>query len=239
MVLPKFMPPYVRGVGRPDLIYVRINEFVLYGFARKDLTKIPGVTAADITPLGHLTAAAAGGTAGAILCLGANAPKPARVRKRLGNAVTAQGSVSTFCSYNALAAAAGAGWRLVKPVHYVSLSGPSAGRRGQTVIAELSNGTLYAFSMNTADVTAYAGALGLQAAAAVTTDVERKKLVRGSNVPRPGKAGLEVAVGGGTPDTPISGFSRFESFYSTNAELTGFDRLSDEVIIAVTGDTTP
>lgn len=222
------MPSYLRGQLRNKQVYVTVNPVLLYGFAAKDIAGITGVGASDVAALGHLTPAAAAGTAGAILCLGLNAPKPARVTKKLSNAITAQSSVSTFASHTALGTALTAGWRIAKGIRGASISAGGTGKRSLTAIATLSNGALYAFAMNAADYTAYSAPLGLTSAAEVTTDAERRKVVRGATRPRPGQASIELAIS--NADT-VTGYSTFSSFYSTDAPLTGFNRLSEEDII--------
>lgn len=219
------MPVYTRGVKRDQIVYVPVNAVILYGFSAKNIGSIQGVSAADVTALGHLTPTAADAVSGGILILGANAPKPARVVKKItGAAITAQASVSTFCSYTKIADAQTAGWRLAKGRTSVSLQAGSTFKRSLSAIATLSNGALYVFPMNAADFATHGQALGLAAAASITTETERNKLIRGTTIPRPGKAVLDV-----TSDTSTGTFS---SFCSSDAALTGgYSRVSDEVII--------
>ncbi|ARV60604.1 hypothetical protein BZZ01_20040 [Nostocales cyanobacterium HT-58-2] len=219
------MPSYTRNVKRDNLVFVPVNPKILYGFKTKDLTSISGVSAADIAPLGHLTATAASGRAGAILVVGANAPKPPRVTKRISAAAAGvQQSVSTFCATSSLAGALAAGWNVAKPGRGVLTRNASASRGTLTAIATLSNGARYCFPMNKADFDAHGAALGLESAATITNQGERDSLVRGTRLPRPGRASLEVAGGG----TFVSFFS---SSFSGELGKNNFHQLSEEVIL--------
>ncbi|MBD2365185.1 hypothetical protein H6G36_29210 [Anabaena minutissima FACHB-250] len=218
------MPSYTRGKKRENLFFVAVNSVVRYGWKAKDLASIAGISASDLTTtLGHTAQDAVTG-AGLILIVGARAPQPARVSKKIANATPGQQqSVSTFCAHDKLATAIGAGWNLVKPKRSVMLKASSATRGSLTAIATLSDGSLYCFPMNKADFEAYGAELGLQTSATVST-AEREKLVSGSSKPRPGKASRELADG-----------SRFASFYSTSvaesASTAGYDILSEEVVL--------
>ncbi len=186
------MASYTRGRRRDKTVFVRCNTAPLfYGFRTIDLSAIPGVTAGDITALGHLTTL----SAGALACFGANAPKPPRVTKRIANASSsAQASVSTFCSDSALGAAVAAGWSMGK-------SGRSAGVRGgntRTITALVpmgAGGLMYAFPMNKADFDTHAAELGLVSGATITTVAEANRVVSGCSLPRPGRAMKELTIG--------------------------------------------
>lgn len=219
------MPSYTRGKKRENFTFVAVNNTILYGFKTKDISAIAGVSSADlVTQLGHMTATeAANAGAARIMVVGANAPKPPRVSKKISNAaVGTQQSVSTFCSVITLSAALGAGWNLVKTGRGVILRAASAGKGTVTAVAKLSNGASYAFPMNKADFDAYGAQLGLESAATVTTPDEKAKLVSGSNNPRPGRAALELADG-----------SIFSSFFSSATDLgtSGFSQLTQEVVL--------
>lgn len=221
------MPSYTRGKKREALTFVAVNTKILYGFKTKDLASIGGVSSSDLTALGHLTATAANAQSGKILVVGAGAPKPPRVTKKLPNAAAGtQGSVSTFCANSALSTALAAGWSLAKQGRGVMLKAASSSRATLTVIATLSNGAKYAFPMNKADFDQYGSQLGLESSAAITTTAEKDSLVRGSTVPRPGKASIELADG-----------SVFSTFFSTTANLAtvGFSELSEEVVLNTSG----
>lgn len=184
------MPSYTRGKPRNITTYVKVNEQLFYGFRTKDLAAVTGVTQADITALGHVTAP----PANSILCFAANAPKPPRVSKKIAGAASgAQGSVGSFCAYDRLAAAIAAGWNLAKDGLEVGLrtSGKTV-----TVVAEIAqNGVLYAFSMNSADFASYGDVLGLKTAQTLTAS-ELQRVVRGSTYPKPGRAQLTLQTGG-------------------------------------------
>lgn len=218
------MPSYTRNVKRDNLVFVPCNTKIHYGFKTKDLSALGGVSSADVTALGHLSASAATAVAGAILVIGASAPKPPRVKKAISNAAAgAQKSVSTFCSKTGLGVALSAGWSLVNQGVTVSLRAASAQSGSISAIATLSNGAKYVFPMNKADFDAYGAALGLESSTDITTTTERDSLVRGSSTPKPGKAS-KILDGGGT----------FSSFYTdgTNVATAGFNILNDELVIA-------
>lgn len=201
------MPLYTRGQNRDKLTFVKANAILLYGFYTKDLDAIASVSAADLTALGHMDATAAAAVASGIRVIGANSPKPPRVSKKIANAtINTQASVSTFCGFDAIAAAGGAGFKLIKPAQKANLVGLNSSRRSMTAIATLSNSLLYCFSMNAADFTQYGAALGLKSAGDITTDTERRKLIFGSNSSRPGRATLATENGD------------FTSFFSTASE---------------------
>jgi hypothetical protein len=198
------MAPYTRGKKRDQFVYVAINEIMRYGFKTKDLSSLPGVSASDITALGHVKAEVVASETGKIRILGANAPKPPRVVKKASNvAVGTQQSVSTFCSRFSLGTAQGAGWSIVKPGKGVSLRANTTARNSLTAIAKCSDGSLYCFPLNKADYDTYGAQLGLESSVTITTDTERNKLVSGSSIPRPGKASIELSSG-----------AIFTSFYS-------------------------
>ncbi len=225
------MPSYTRNVKRDQLVFVPANSKILYGFKTKDLTAIGGISASDISALGHLTSAAASTQTGKILVVGCNAPKPPRVSKKISTAAAGtQQTVSTFCGVTNLATALGAGWNLAKQGKGVLLKAASATRGSLTVIAELSNGALYCFPMNKTDFDTHGASLGLKSSAEITTTAERDSLVRGSRVPKPGKASIEL-TGGGV----------FSSYFSTSKEgdlgQAGFNQLTEETILALTTNT--
>jgi hypothetical protein len=217
------MPAYVRGTPRNNLTFVRVNDYpLLYGWRAPDFSSFTGITAADITALGHLTAVGAAAVPNRIMILGANSPKPARVTKKLSPGVTTErGSVSTFCAYNQGAAAVAAGWATSRGAKGVSVKPAAAGRRSQTAVAELSNGVLYAFPLNSSDFAIAAADLGLQSAGQISA-TERKRLATGMSKTRPGKAAKEDSDG------------LFVTYYSTasadTAATAGWDILSSEVV---------
>ena len=184
------MPSYTRGRLRDQMTYVAVNATLRYGFRTKDLAQVTGVAASDLTALGHVAIGAVGGAA--VLCFGANSPKPPRATKRLTRSVSnVQGSVSTFCAFNQVSAAIAAGWSV--------RSGRSVGLRstGRTTTAVVSLGAgqaMYAFPMNTEDFNSYGTDLGLQSGASITS-AELNRLVTGSSQPRPGRATRILANG--------------------------------------------
>jgi hypothetical protein len=201
------MPEYTRGTLRDVLTFVPVNSILHYGWKTVDLAARTGISGADIkTQLGHMTAAEAIAVTTAILVTGANSPKPARVVKRDPTAPISQpSSTSTYVAYNKLAAAATGGWSLSKPARGVRLTANVDGKRSVTAIAELSNGALYAFPLNRVDFDRVSTVLGLQSAAQITTETERKSLITGSRT-KPGRCSIEDNGG------------IFATFYSTAAE---------------------
>ncbi|PHJ60235.1 hypothetical protein VF14_11645 [Nostoc linckia z18] len=218
------MPSYTRNKKREDVIFVAVNSVIRFGWKSKDLASVSGISQSDLTnDLGHTAQNAVTGS-GLILVIGAQAPKPARVTKRLSNAtVGQQQSISTFCAHDKLATALGKGWNLSKNRRSVTLRALSASRGSLTAIAKLSGDIHYCFPMNKADFEAYGSELGLESATNIT-DTERNKLVSGSSKPRPGRASKQLSDG-----------STFSSFYSTATDVSavGYDILSEEIVLAV------
>ncbi|QMS87308.1 hypothetical protein HUN01_06815 [Nostoc edaphicum CCNP1411] len=218
------MPSYTRNKKREDVIFVAVNPVVRFGWKSKNLASISGISQTDLTTdLGHTAQSAVTGS-GLILVIGAQAPKPARVTKRISNAtVGQQQSVSTFCAYDKLATALGKSWNLSKNRRSVTLRASSAQRGSLTAVATLSDGSLYCFSMNKADFEAYGAELGLEHSETIS-NTERNKLVSGSSKPRPGRASKQLTDG-----------SNFSSFYSTsmaeNVSTAGYDILSEEIVL--------
>lgn len=216
------MPGYLRNQPRTRLTFVRVNSIFCFGWKAKDIAEGSGVSASDLTALGHMDVATASAISGRIMVTGANKPKPARVTKKIPNATVAmRSSASTFCAYDKLVTAAAAGWYQSSAAKGVKLQPPGEGIRKVTAIATLSNDCLYAFPLDSADFEANKGPLGLQGATEIQ-DGERLRLVRGSRT-KPGRAAKAV-TGGGT----------FSTFYSstneTEAAGAGFELLSPEFI---------
>ncbi|WGV25969.1 hypothetical protein [Halotia branconii] len=213
-----------RGKKRSNLVFVLVNDFMYFGFKPKDLTSFPSISTSDVTALGHVVASAV--TAGKIRVIGAQAPKPPRVTKRISGAtVGQQQTVSTYCAYPSITTAQAAGWNLIKGRRGVSLRASSANRGSLTAIATLSDFSLYCFPMNKADFEAYGAELGLKRSTNITNNVERGKLVSGSSTPYPGRASKLLAGG-----------SVFSSFFSTakqgDAAQAGYDIVSEEKVLS-------
>jgi hypothetical protein len=224
------MPSYTRNKKRENMVFVAVNPVIRFGWKSKDLASISGISQSDLTnDLGHTAQSSITGS-GLILVVGAQAPKPARVTKKLSNAsVLQQQSVSTFCAHDKLATALGKGWNLSQNRRSVTLRASNASRGSLTAIATLSDGTFYCFPMNKADFEAYSAELGLDKSTKITNENERNKLVSGSSKPRPGRASKRLDDG-----------SSFSSFYSTGTDVAAadYDILSEEVILPVsTGGT--
>lgn len=217
------MPAYTRGSVRDNLTFVKINPILMYGWKAPDLAAKLGIDAVELdTDLGHMDAPTAQAIPGAILITGANSPKPARVVKRDRTApINQTASTSTYISFDRSAAATAAGWTLSGFARGVSLTANLPSNRSVTAIAELSNGLLYAFSLNQADFTLVKTPLGLKDASQVTSVNERRRLATGART-YPGKCSR--AEGTGTLST----------YFSTDAETTavaaGFSILRPERI---------
>ncbi|UYD38980.1 hypothetical protein [Tolypothrix sp. PCC 7601] len=225
------MPSYTRNVARDQLVFVACNTKILYGFKTKDLASLSGVSSSDLTALGHLTSSAAMGQSGKIYVVGASAPKPPRVNKKLSNAaVGTQKSISTYCAKTALGAALTAGWNISKNGHGVTLQAASASSGSLTAIATLSDGSKYCFPMNKADFDAHGAALGLEASTAITSTSEKDSLVRGSSKPKPGRVSKKTS-GGGT----------FSSFFSTGTDVAqaGYNITEEEIVIVGASNSSP
>jgi hypothetical protein len=220
----RIMPSYTRNKKREDVIFVAVNTVIRFGWKSKDLASVSGISQSDLTnDLGHTTQSAVTGS-GLILVIGAQAPKPARVSKKLSSAtVGQQQSVSTFCAYDKLATALGKSWNLSKNRRSVTLKALSAQRGGLTAVATLSDGSRYCFPMNKADFEAYGAELGLESSGTIS-NAERDKLVSGSSKPRPGRASKQLTDG-----------STFSSFYSSSmseaASTAGYDILSEQIVL--------
>lgn len=217
------MPAYTRNKKRKNLVWVPVNEFTYFGFKTKDFSSVAGITTSDITALGHI--AAGNEPLGFIKIIGAQAPHPPRVSKKIPNAQAGQQkTVSTYCGYLNLTSAQNSRWNIIQSRKSVLLRSASAYRGSLTAIAELSNGALYCFPMNKSDFELYGGELGLKSSATVTTNARKAKLVSGSSIPYPGKASKLLDDG-----------STFASFFSTASQGTistaGYDIVQEERVI--------
>jgi tryptophan synthase alpha subunit len=198
------MAASVRGVKRDQLTFVLINPVFAYGFKTADLAASAGVSAADLkTGLGHMTAVEAAAVAGVVMVTGANAPKPARVTKRLANApVGSRASISTFVAYDKLTTANAIDFSLSKRARSVSLRPPTANKRQFSGVVELSNGLQYLQSIDAAAATADRRAtLGIQTAAEIS-DIEVRKVARGCRT-KPGRVAVDLGDGA-TASLPFS-----------------------------------
>lgn len=219
------MPSYTRNKKRDVRTFVAVNSSVFYGFNTKDLASIAGISTADLTTkLGHVFSDNSTALTGKILILGAQAPKPPRVSKKIPTAaVGTQQTVSTFCDKTKLGTAVSDKWNIIHRGRTVTARPASPRSGSQTAIAQLSDGSYYCFSMNKEDFTAYATALGLESAASITSQAERDKLISGTSYPRPGRAQIKLESGGS-----------FQSFFSTakapDLGAAGFDVIEEEAV---------
>jgi len=220
------MPEYLIGVKKDILTFVKVNDAPLYyGFSTKDFANLPNVSAADTAALGHLLVSNV--PANSFKVIGAQSPKPPRMRKTINDnpSATEQASISTFCAFDKIAAAQAEGWKLASRGRGVKFTNNT---RTVTVAAKLSNGMYYAIPLNKNSATKYAGTLGLQLPEAMTT-AERKKTVTGSSLPKPAVMAIETTGTNGQKGT----FSTICSFDSVdNATSAGWEQLEPEVLYA-------
>jgi hypothetical protein len=187
------MSAYTRGKTRDKLTFVKVSKTkeLFYGFKTKDLTSLSGISAGDLTALGHKEAGAL--TVGAITIIGANSPKPPRVKKVINKKPNAaqQGSVSSFCGIDSLGTAATEGWQVVDGGRGVKITNNS---RTKTVGAKIEGGGLYLFPMNANDATTFAAELGLVLPDNIS-DSERAEAFSGTTYPRPAVLGKATVDG--------------------------------------------
>lgn len=188
------MPSYTRGQLRDILTFVKVNANLWYGFVTKDFASITGlgITAADITALGHTTPAAV--PVAGLRCIGSQSPKPPVMSKVINRnpGVSEQGKVSTFAAYNAIETAEAKGWRIVRPGRGVTFSNNA---RTIAVAAVTSSGLNYVWPVNAADANNFAEALGLKLPGSMS-DTERSKSITGTRYPRPAKLKKKLQGGG-------------------------------------------
>lgn len=212
------MPSYTRGKEREVSQKVQIYNggALYYQWMMKNLSSIPGFTGRDLAAeLGHGVTP----PTGSIIVVRAKSPRPARMKFTIAKkrAKDQQGSVTTFCAEANIAAGLAAGWNLVKGILAPSTKETVA---SVTVFAKLSNNCLYAFPMDISDANSYAPDLGLLRVADITTDAERKLIVRGSSIPYPGYASKVLSTGEITK--PFS--------TNTNVAATGWFVMSREIV---------
>ncbi len=130
---------------------------------------------------------------------GANAPKPARARKKF-----ASGIVSSFISAGSVVAARGAGWSVGKGKYRTGGSTP----KGKTVYVTI-GGIKYGWVMPNTTAQRIGGSstqLGIKEAQSTDKDV-----IFGASYPKPPKASRSVASSGGT--------STLTTFYDPSVTL--------------------
>jgi hypothetical protein len=200
------MPAYLRGKDHSILRFVRIDAAkpLFYGWKTKDLSAITGVSETDLTFLGHQTPTQMGTVTGAIGVIGANRPKPARVKKTLVRRPGAgvQGTVSTFIGGNVIAdwdILLESGWEIVEPAKRVTISDND---RSQTVGALCSNGAIYCFPMSKTVPAVVLSDLLLLPASELRLGTNEGKCVSGASKPRPPRVRKDNIVNpaGGTYD---------------------------------------
>jgi hypothetical protein len=153
------MPSYLRGQSRPDLVFVKVTRNNLfYGFKSKKLTAMESISEADVIALGHIKYQFL--RSSSIPIVGANAPKPSRVKKQITRNPRAnqQGSISTFCGLDNLNTAQSRGWEVMSLTIPVR---PKNNEKTVTVGAIFYNAGIYLFAMNKLDAETYGLELGL------------------------------------------------------------------------------
>lgn len=226
------MPSYLRGKKRPDLKFVHPSTGVLlYGFKPKDYQNVVGITAANLTALGWIDAAAI--PAGSITILGANAPKPQRMRFKMNAnpSASVQGSASTFCDYPKIKDAIAAKWEPIGSNRGVRISN---NLRVNTVGAKIdASGSLFLFPMNAADAASFNAELGLVLPANIK-DADRAKAFSGTSRPKPARVSKVV------DNTTGATFSSYCSYDAIDTALTaGYQIIQSEVLPPVPYSTTP
>ena len=217
------MPSYTRGFTREDLKFVKAHAGnIWFGFKAKDMSAVPGISAADVAALGWVNAD--GVPSGGIGVLRANSPKPQRVKKIINRRPNAnqQGSASTYCSYSSFTAAQAAGWDLIGSARRVTISNNF---RTKTVGAKIDgSGAIYLFPLNAADATSYAATLGLVLPENIS-EAERDRAFSGSSRPRPAKMGKVIS------ETTGATFSTFVSYDNEdNALENGFEYIRAAIL---------
>lgn len=219
------MPSYLRGAAnrRANMTFVAVNAQNLhFGWNAKDLTQKTGVAQADLTALGHVTAEQMAAVSGGLAIIGANSPRPGRMKKIINPGTTSpdvQESVSTFVAYDAVAQALAQGWKFAGS----GKSLPTIRQNTRTVTAgasiDFGGGTVgwYVFPMNASDAKlTQIAALGLKFAGGGLTDAEIRKAFSGTSQPRPFKATLEIEGG-----VTVSSFCSHDKV--TDAQTAGWD----------------
>lgn len=198
------MPSYLRGAAnrRDKMTFVQMNASNLFfGWNAKDLAANPAVGNGDLIALGHTTAANVAAISGALAIIGANSPRPARMKKVINPGTTSpsvQESVSTFVAYDQVSDALIAGWKPAGSGKTLPTIRQSARTVTAGVAIDFGGGAVgyYLFPMNAADTQlTQVASLGLKFAGVDLTDAEIRKGFTGSSQPRPFKATLELEGG--------------------------------------------
>lgn len=192
------MPASTRGQIRDQRVFVKINSALGFGWNTSDLSQAAGVSGADLkVGLGHLTETEAMAANALVLVTGANAPKPARVTKKLRNApIGSRASLSTYCAFDKLAAANALGFKISHPGRPTPGLRPfNSTTRTATGVVTLSNGLKCALAIDPSAVTeALMTQLGISARTSVSA-TELLRVVRGArSVPGRVQITLETGV---------------------------------------------
>lgn len=193
------MPSVLLGKSKDELHFVSVTSRLMYGFKSRDLSSIPGITADDLTALGHSINPTTF-ISGQIYIYGANAPKPARMSKKTSGGANVPKTVTTFCAYNTIPTAMAKKWSMTKKPRGISTKAASGPGKEQTGVVNV-NGGLYCFSCDRATLATYGADLGIADASAISSQIERERAYRGASWPRPGTASLLVDAGNGVLGT--------------------------------------
>jgi len=222
------MPTSTLGKKHENEIIVKATPNIFCYYRVRDYAAIPGVTAGDLTAVGHQAIGSNG--AGTIVVAGANAPKPARFRKKLSgtNEVPTTQEYLTVVGNGVDAAqittAAQAGWRITTPYRLCSF-GDSA--KSKNVAIQLSNGVYAVRHVATASATEENATLfGWQL---TMSDTLLKKAVRGSHTARP--AIVKKAVNGGLMSLPCKA-TKIADAQAAGWRLSSPEFISDPSVIA-------
>ncbi len=188
-------------------LYVKVNSLMSKFWNSTDISSTPGLKAGDYNKedLGHTDTPQT-----SLVIVGANAPTPRRVVKILPQNIGKKdrpNSISTFVSFDKQNAATTSKWKISKQeVLNIALKPNTPEAESVTAILEITaSGSgaaavkyLYVYTVNKADFDDFAVDLGWKASSTITNDTERRRLVRGSSFPKPGKAQLKQVVTSGT-----------------------------------------
>ncbi|NES64138.1 MAG: hypothetical protein F6K24_02165 [Okeania sp. SIO2D1] len=190
----------LRGKAKDKVYYVAATPFVMYGWKTYDLSSNSGISDTELTQdIGLVDGATITLDPTKIYVIRANAPKPARVTKRLNTtpgteegSVNSSLSVTTFCAYNKIAVALSKGWSLAQQGRGVSIIGQDAPGRERTAFIPIGNG-FYSFPADRTTFTQHGEILGYEQPG--TTASQLDKAFSGTSSPKPGKARLKTTTG--------------------------------------------
>lgn len=202
------MPASTRGKPHDRLCMLRMNSAGLYyGFKTREFTGT-GVSDGDLNAqLGWILPPSGIPEfldPNSLLIVRANAPKPAKVSKKITPTGTTTGtiplSLTLFCSPEKISTAIAAGWALAKRARGVKFVSENASARQMTAFVKVpaSTGTgdyYYGFSCDKSTFSNYGALLGLKSPSQLSTTERENKCFIGSSIPKPKRATLKLANG--------------------------------------------